>query len=81
MIVEMRTYKLKPRMRSQFLETFRSKSIPKHVEMGNKMRTRSDNLAGNHCILIKCVDRAQAVIAVGDDQLAGVFVPAQQEGR
>jgi hypothetical protein len=33
-IVEMRTYKLKPGMRAQFLEIFRSTSIPKHVELG-----------------------------------------------
>jgi NIPSNAP len=37
MIVEMRTYKLKPGMRTQFLEIFRSKSIPKHVELGMKI--------------------------------------------
>jgi hypothetical protein len=33
-IVEMRGYKLKPGMRTQFLEIFRSTSIPKHVELG-----------------------------------------------
>ena len=38
MIVEMRTYKLQPGKRSQFLELFRSKSIPKHLELGMKIR-------------------------------------------
>jgi hypothetical protein len=37
MIVEMRTYKLKPGMRGRFLEIFRSKSIPKHLELGMKI--------------------------------------------
>ncbi len=37
MIVEMRTYKLKPGMRAQFLKIFRSKTIPKHVELGMKI--------------------------------------------
>ena len=30
MIVEMRTYKLKPGMRTRFLEIFRTKSLPAH---------------------------------------------------
>ena len=34
MIIEMRTYKTKPGRRSEFLETFRSKSIPAHLEIG-----------------------------------------------
>src|SRR5437870_13266448 len=34
MIIEMRTYKTKPGKRSQFLEIFRSKSIPAHTEIG-----------------------------------------------
>ena len=34
MIVEMRTYKLKPGVRSQFLEIFRTKSIPAHDAIG-----------------------------------------------
>lgn len=34
MIVEMRTYKTKPGMRSRFLDTFRAKSIPAHGEIG-----------------------------------------------
>jgi hypothetical protein len=37
MIVEMRTYKLKPGMRARFLEIFRSKSIPSHVALGMKI--------------------------------------------
>ena len=36
-IVEMRTYKLKPGMRSAFLEIFRSISIPAHAEIGMKI--------------------------------------------
>jgi len=37
MIIEMRTYKTKPGMRSRFLEIFRSKSIPEHAEIGMKI--------------------------------------------
>jgi NIPSNAP len=37
MIVEMRTYKLKPGTRARFLEIFRSKSIPAHEEIGMKV--------------------------------------------
>ena len=37
MIVEMRTYKTKPGMRSRFLEVFRSDSIPAHTEIGMKI--------------------------------------------
>jgi hypothetical protein len=37
MIVEMRTYKLKPGMRGRFLEVFRSKSVPAHVALGMKI--------------------------------------------
>lgn len=37
MIIEMRTYKTKPGMRSQFLEIFRSKSVPAHTEIGMKI--------------------------------------------
>jgi hypothetical protein len=36
-IIEMRTYKTKPGMRTQFLEIFRSKSIPAHAEIGMKI--------------------------------------------
>ncbi len=37
MIIEMRTYKTKPGMRTQFLEIFRSRSIPAHAEIGMKI--------------------------------------------
>jgi hypothetical protein len=37
MIVEMRTYKTTPGKRAQFLEVFRSKSIPAHEEIGMRI--------------------------------------------
>lgn len=37
MIIEMRTYKTKPNRRAEFLQIFRSKSIPAHVEIGMKI--------------------------------------------
>jgi hypothetical protein len=37
MIIEMRTYKAKPGRRADFLEVFRSKSIPAHAETGMKI--------------------------------------------
>jgi hypothetical protein len=37
MIIEMRTYKTKPGMRSRFLEVFRSRSIPAHTAIGMKI--------------------------------------------
>jgi hypothetical protein len=37
MIVEMRTYKLKPGTRAPFLEAFRTKSIPEHLKLGMKI--------------------------------------------
>jgi hypothetical protein len=37
MIIEMRTYKTKPGMRTQFIEIFRSKSVPAHIEIGMKI--------------------------------------------
>ncbi|HTC43530.1 MAG TPA: NIPSNAP family protein [Steroidobacteraceae bacterium] len=37
MIVEMRTYKLKPGMRARFLEIFRTRSIPEHLKLGMKI--------------------------------------------
>jgi len=37
MIIEMRTYKLKPGKRSEFLEIFRTRSIPAHDEIGMKI--------------------------------------------
>jgi hypothetical protein len=37
MIIEMRTYKTKPGKRTQFLEIFRSRSIPAHKNIGMKI--------------------------------------------
>lgn len=37
MIVEMRTYKIKPGQRTAFLEIFRTKSMPAHREIGMKI--------------------------------------------
>ena len=37
MISEMRTYKTKPGLRSQFLEIFLSRTIPAHAEIGMKI--------------------------------------------
>jgi|SRR5580704_4523829 hypothetical protein len=37
MIIEMRTYKTTPGRRAEFLEIFRSKSIPAHREIGMKI--------------------------------------------
>lgn len=37
MIIEMRTYKTTPGKRSQFLDIFRSKSIPAHTGIGMKI--------------------------------------------
>jgi NIPSNAP len=37
MIIEMRTYQTKPGKRSDFLEVFRSKSMPAHAEIGMKI--------------------------------------------
>lgn len=37
MIIEMRTYKLKPGKRPQFLEIFRTRSVPAHHEIGMKI--------------------------------------------
>ena len=37
MIVEMRTYKLKPGVRESFLEIFRTQSVPAHDEIGMKI--------------------------------------------
>jgi hypothetical protein len=36
-IVEMRTYKLKPGYRPRFLEIFRTRSVPAHAEIGMKI--------------------------------------------
>ncbi len=37
MVVEMRTYKLKPGMRERFLQVFRSQSVPEHRRLGMKI--------------------------------------------
>jgi hypothetical protein len=37
LIIEMRTYKIKPGGRTRFLEIFRSKSVPAHAEIGMKI--------------------------------------------
>jgi len=37
MIVEMRTYKLKPGKRDEFARIFRTRSIPAHAEIGMKI--------------------------------------------
>ena len=37
MIIEMRTYKLMPGKRTEFLEIFRSRSIPAHAENGMRV--------------------------------------------
>jgi hypothetical protein len=37
MIIEMRTYKLQPGKRAEFLEIFRTKSVPAHDEIGMKI--------------------------------------------
>ena len=37
MVVEMRTYKTKPGLRTEFLEIFQSKSIPAHEAIGMKI--------------------------------------------
>ena len=37
MIVEMRTYRIKPGLRARFLEIFRGKSVPAHADIGMKI--------------------------------------------
>lgn len=37
MIVEMRTYRLKPGMRARFLEVFRTRSVPEHRKLGMRI--------------------------------------------
>ncbi len=37
MIIEMRTYKLKPGKRTEFLEIFRTRTVPAHDEIGMKI--------------------------------------------
>jgi hypothetical protein len=38
MIVEMRTYRLKPNMRARFLEIFLTQSVPEHRRLGMAIR-------------------------------------------
>jgi hypothetical protein len=37
MIIEMRTYKVKPGLRDRFIEIFRTRSIPAHADIGMKI--------------------------------------------
>ena len=37
MIIEMRTYRTKPGMRGEFLEIFRTRSLPAHQQIGMKI--------------------------------------------
>jgi hypothetical protein len=37
MIIEMRTYRIKPGKRAEFLDVFRSRSMPAHAEIGMKI--------------------------------------------
>ncbi len=37
MIIEMRTYKLKPGKRAEFLDIFRTRSVPAHDEIGMRI--------------------------------------------
>jgi len=37
MIIEMRTYKIKPDLRAKFLETFESRSVAEHQKIGMKI--------------------------------------------
>jgi hypothetical protein len=37
MIIEMRTYRIKPGLRTEFLEIFESKSLPEHQKIGMKI--------------------------------------------
>jgi hypothetical protein len=37
MVIEMRTYKLRPGKRTEFLDIFRTRSIPAHAEIGMKI--------------------------------------------
>jgi hypothetical protein len=37
MIIEMRTYKTKPGKRAEFIEIFRTRSVPAHAEIGMKI--------------------------------------------
>jgi hypothetical protein len=37
MIIEMRTYKTRPGRRSEFIQIFRTRSVPAHAEIGMKI--------------------------------------------
>jgi hypothetical protein len=37
MIIEMRTYKVKPGLRDRFIEIFRTRSMPAHADIGMKI--------------------------------------------
>lgn len=37
MVIEMRTYRLKPGCRTRFLEIFRTRSMPAHAEIGMRI--------------------------------------------
>jgi hypothetical protein len=37
MLIEMRTYKIKPGKRTEFLEVFESKAVPEHQKIGMKI--------------------------------------------
>jgi hypothetical protein len=37
MIIELRTYKTKPGCRAEFIEVFRTKSVPAHAQIGMKI--------------------------------------------
>ena len=37
MIIEMRTYRLKPGLRERFLELFRTRSLPEHARLGMRI--------------------------------------------
>ena len=52
MIVEMRTYKTKPGLRTRFLEMFRTKSVPAHDEIGMKILGPFLSLEGSRHILL-----------------------------
>lgn len=46
---------------------------------GSWLSEFSDNLARNQCILVKWVDRAHSMLAIGDDDLFVAWSPHEQE--
>lgn len=54
--------------------------LPLLLRRLNKAR-RLDDPAGDHGILVKCVNRAEPVIAIGDNQPAMISIPTEQERR